>query len=961
MNRSGSTRTTGLLVAAGVALASAGILGTMILGSSPAKRAPQAGVGLPLKEPTQTGRGLRVEMADRSDASRRAMLIRSKTIEPLRGADYAVGEPSAWLYFRDGRSVYIRANEGHFTLPRQDQAPERGAFKGDVRVRLFSAEQGAPENPEGVAPSASFTLDQLDFDLTLGEAWTDAAFAGTLDATEFAGVGFRVVLDEPRQRIQKLTIARDLKVLVRESKGTVAGTSGAAGDAKSGSGIGAPAVETLYRLEGAGPVQLAGSGRFLDADRIEVFARLVDNKLRAGAIGELDLGGEPKRVATSEEPAGNTGAAPRAPSDKTVLLTVTAKGPVVLAPVSGAPELKSDDVYVRVHGTDRTLVFEDAASKAKATGAVMEYGATRRSVTVAGSASAPAVVSQAERGSLSGVRVSAELPAGVAQVRGAGELRDAAGRRSVAWTEQADFVFATERGVMTDRVKEVLITGNVVAKDRETGLSAGVVRAMFADDAAGRPQFSRVTAEDRVRVSDGKKSGAQADKLSATFKPGDAKGGTSQLASVTLAGNARASQDKTVLNASLIEADLGKGAKGETIATRVGASGNVKYDNGQGVLAQTERMTADPVARTVLLNGAGSSVAREQTKVTGTIIRLADAPGRMAVEGPGEFSHTGVAGKSGTKQVQSVSASWKSGMTYDDATGVLQCNGDVAAEMHPDADTTDRLAAGDLQLNLTPGSGVETPAGGKSAERSLVRALAHGVPGKDGTVRPVAIESRRYEPGSTGPNRKLVQLFYLEGPTVEADNAAGTLRVPTAGRLLELDRRDRAPVANLAAESPLAKAASDSRGKALFSWTGSMDFQRSSGLLSMNDGVNLTHERPDGLLTVMDCAKLEATVLTGNGTSPESGQLVSATASGGVVLRSRTSGNAASQQLDAWRVEYDAVRSSAKATSLPGGLVVLSDSAQPTPMRAAALDWEIKTGRATVLSPEPVVAPAPGK
>lgn len=205
--------------------------------------------------------------------------------------------------------------------------------------------------------------------------------------------------------------------------------------------------------------------------------------------------------------------------------------------------------------------------------------------------------------------------------------------------------------------------------------------------------------------------------------------------------------------------------------------------------------------------------------------------------------------------------------------------------------------------------------------------------------------------GGAEGERTLERLLYLEGPTIVADNTAGTLDVDRAGRMLIVDaRRSEAG----------GEDGSRLRGSTLFEWAGSLRMLREAGTMDMRRGVRMTHRRlADGEVTDLESERLTAAVRRtgepGGNDTPEgaepSGELVSATATGAVYVRSGT------RELVADRLEYDARAGTAVASAASGGVVSMFDERTAAPVTAERLFWDMVRDRVEVRRPGPIVAP----
>jgi hypothetical protein len=238
--------------------------------------------------------------------------------------------------------------------------------------------------------------------------------------------------------------------------------------------------------------------------------------------------------------------------------------------------------------------------------------------------------------------------------------------------------------------------------------------------------------------------------------------------------------------------------------------------------------------------------------------------------------------------------------------------------------------------------------------RRLLTLIATGSSVDHPGGQPARIESRRYGPPAADGSPVLSQLLYLEGGRIVIDNAAGTLDVPGAGKLVVADRRT--PEAERpAAPSPLA--GGSARGDALFNWQGSLHVERETGLMTMSHAVEMIHSRAgDGMVTQLTAPVLTARAPGGpeGGTAAPgsagdgAGRLQSVHAEGGVWVKS------GEQEITAHTIDYDADTGILTAHT-PGGVVRVTQGANI--WNAAAIRWDMHAGRIEIIDPPGSVSP----
>ncbi len=418
--------------------------------------------------------------------------------------------------------------------------------------------------------------------------------------------------------------------------------------------------------------------------------------------------------------------------------------------------------------------------------------------------------------------------------------------------------------------------------------------------------------------------------------------------------------------------------------------------------------------------GTLARVARGPTVITGLDVRLGGQPRSASIYGVGTFSHTAggdadsgrpFATEANQGDTTTFDAAWSQTMTFDDRAGTLRCVGDVDATMKRGDARVDRLQAWTVEATFDPSSqptpqanpgvtgaldltatgtdlGTEpaadagadpqpqpgaivsadheppdefliAPVDEQDQNRRVLSVIATGsiIDSPDGES--ATIESRRYAPTAADGSRVLLQLHYLQGPRIIADNAAGTLDVPGAGKLMVVDRRtpdeQRPAVASPPASPPTSPdpspfAGATARGDALFDWQGSLTAQRTDAgsSMTMTDRVRMTHRRNgDDLITSLDAPVLIAR--TGGAAQGQGERVQGVHAEGGVWVRS------GDKEVTADIVDYDAETGILTAVASLGNQVRVMDG--PNIWTASAIRWDMISGRIEIAAPGGVVAP----
>jgi hypothetical protein len=1006
--RRASARTAGLLLSVGILLVFAGVVTFFVVrhprGGRPASPPPSvepdpalvpAKDGLP-NPPSRFGggAGFHLQVVDKDDPSVVRAELSAARSTPIQGQAYrvALDQPVIWFFLKDGRTVHARADKGTAYLPDQGAGsapgrPQDGIMEGNVIARVFRPRaDGARPDPEVDEPLLVARTASVRFDAELGSVEAPERVEINHPAADFVGSGVLVLFNDVRQRLELLSVARPEKLVIRpdaaerdellsgvkppEKSERPAQRAGGSASSGSSSSRTAPArtpttapaaapVEDLYHLVADGPgssVKVTQGSRTIAAETMELWVRLVNNKLRPGAIMTSNVPRTVAKVQPSPTPpsspsssspskprATTTIAAEPAPavpqpapiavdSDEPVEITWT--GPLKVMPVESASELVYNDVLARFTSqSDHGVTIADEAAGTRGTGSMLEYGATRREVVLAGRSGAR-LESEAS-GLAVGSSFELSLVTGIARVPGAGELHGTGSKpRSLSWNNQAEFHFKLdERKEVTQVVTKVIADGSVKATDGDATLSGGALHATLVPVDAVTSRLQTLNLIGKARAEDGRGGELASDMLDVTFTaaPDDPRNADPRL--VTARGGVRAEREGSVLESTELEAAIARtGEKQELTATRIDAKEAVFIDR-DGTRASAPKLWADPIARVARLEGPHGSVRvqREGATIEGRDMTFRDAERQLAVAGPGKFTHNSQA--RGEAPITAVVATWTDSMNFDDLAGTVECVGDAEAVMttaEGGAITQrDTLKAQRVALWLTP-------AGANDADRELLRAELTG------DNAPATIETRRFTRPAADQPSELEQLMYLESARISADDRAGTLETPGAGRFLVLDRR---AAEQVRPDEPFG----GGRGTSMFTWNGSMRLDRAKGLVTLLEGVKLTHQRAgDNVVSELDCEKLTAVVREQPGESDArsfSGELVSAEAEGGVWIRAN------GRELIADRASYDAINRVLTARASPGNYVEVFDPGAVTPRTARELRWDMVKDRIDIVNP----------
>jgi len=531
------------------------------------------------------------------------------------------------------------------------------------------------------------------------------------------------------------------------------------------------------------------------------------------------------------------------------------------------------------------------------------------------------------------------------------------------------------------RVEEVELAGNASASTRrQTGAGAGgAVDAGGADGVGGE-------VDDRL----------SGDLLRVMLER-DAQGRDVPLR-VEVTGRGVAIGSGLQVTAPRIVAELSAarstdGRVAVTGARAEGPGGQAMVTGAGGLQAFADVIEADPVAQTARLTGAPARVLREGAELAASSVLLSqrdevvtiDAPGTLSAvaqqdaDGGGGGGGGSGGGAGGGSRPVRVSASWGGSARMDNKAGVIEARGGTQVNIAVGDEERNTIKGDRLELALMPGA-----AGSSERRVRSVRVLA--AEGQSGGG--ASVEHRRFavgvDGGGAGSGGALTRVVYLQGAEVRADAVSGLLEVPGAGKLLvdQAGEPAQAGVATASAPggSPLALLAGGSvaqgRGTSLFAWEGSLRMDRASGRLELRRGVQLTHRPSDAQSRLtLDCDELDADLTPRSGAgggggggggealgglsadlrrveargAVRAGELAGAGAGGEV---------AAGRELTALRVVFDAangVLSAAGSDETPATFV---DAAHSGPIRARALEWDLRGGRLSAEGMAPItIAP----
>lgn len=966
-------------------------------------------------------KGLQIQVMDRDNRDRVSAEFRSETITPLQAQRYEVTQPRATFYLDDGRVAHIRAEGGTMVMPDRTKTPETGTLRNNVVVRLFGVPlDGGRPDPDRDEPSMTWTGESLTFDATLGEVSTTEPFVLTSPGYEFRAGDAKLLINQTLERLELLTVrqggvltafavedpAETEPAPASETPADAAPPRDGAARAKSGGAADAepappppPPVVTLYQAVMRDDVRLDRAGHNIASDRLDLFARTIDNALPEGAIASVEItpanvesadaaetadaaepdSAEAERLASTDEqdeapsrsqPArgGGTETA-EGPETESAPVTEDAvlrwSGLLEIKPLALEPdELSENDLLARFTAERSGVVtFADRASDASGRAATVEYGFTSQRLILSGPSQESSVfLTSPTMGRATMGRLELDLGTGDGLVPGPFGVVANDKVSKLDARERTTLRFAARDGRVTGELREVICEGSVVASDADSTLKSDFLHAYFDIGESGGSKLRRLIARDTVSLSDGQGNGGTCDALDVAFAPN-----TDEPQPTSFDAQGRASfRDRTAkVDAEHLYATLRTPEGGGLEVAKAWGDGAVRFRRyTDQIEIRGEQLFADLDAELLEVqhDGALAHVARGPTVIKGESVTLRGLERTAIVTGPGMFDHS--AGKGDT--ASRVTAEWTQGMAFDDAAGLLEAAGEVRAINRPDPWTRETIAAAELRVELEPAVAETASATAGDGSEEGLDALG----GQDRPIRTVyaasaahlglgeelaTVESARFvdplpDPSDASESEPpLERAFRLSGIEIVSDNTAGTLDVPGRGRLFVADLRVPAD------ETPDAPADDgDQRGAALFDWAGSLHADRALGQAEMLDTVQMSHTNTrDGSRAILESMRLRINFAPGEGDDPEDlfGGLRSAIATENVYLRTET------QELTADVVEYDPDAGIARALAEGFGTVRILDRQTGSPMTASALIWDLLSDRVDVVDPSTVVIP----
>ena len=752
-----------------------------------------------------------------------------------------------------------------------------------------------------------------------------------------------------------------------------------------------PATPSIQRyfisLDREVQARVADSGS-IQADTLELCAAEVDGQLPQDAIKQIAVAQQqrsepepaptpatttavPTTATTASAPPPSSASPTDQPAPKSANdLVITWSGPMRVRPIDDTIPLQliEDSLALRFNSDDDSGITMDAPQR-RFTGQAKSatYFATRAIAELESSENERGRISMAveETGTLTAQSLSADLSTGRIAMKQRGLITtlnpDPTQTASVRWKNSADIQFALDPdGSITQRLASARFEGAAIAEQDGNSIGARVINATL------EPSLPPASALRTLELTEGVISSAENSMLSGSeliidFVPSEDEQSPPEPVRVVSNGNAIGRTPDAMLRAQSMQATLMRDPGGQTRIRTANADGDVNYRDSKRTTATAQKLVADGVREIITLSGQDSAVTQAGSSITGNQIVLRAQRRAVEVVGPGTFDHdialaddaNAVPGQLGHFQ-----ARWSDAMRFDDTLGTINCEGSVKVISTPDALTRDTLSADRMIINLTPMPSADPVAQRDAPQRELISARASGRASPGVQPVPASIESRTYSPIDP---ELATGVLYLEGAQILADNRSQTLEVPGAGTLLILDRKAKdpnTPNPDSAVPSEEDRTLSGS-GLTRFTWKSRMRLQRQLGEGTFTGDVVVDHKSlASNTLATLNTDTLTArfstdTRLEDNQTQSAalpsgSNQLESATAQGNVRFLFQ------GRELLSDTAVYDAIEDSLFASAIDNKRVTLYDAAQPAPVSARTMRWDLSRDRIEINAPSPV-------
>lgn len=280
-----------------------------------------------------------MQFADRADPTRIAGEVTADTSQPLPERRYQLTKPAAWFFTKDGKSVYVQADEGQMRVASEASRVstksnssnsakagsgagsaggiETATLTGHVLMRVYEVtSDGSRPDINTATPFATLKTSRISVDWLLGQMDVPESFDATWRTLDYSGQAAVVQFDAQTRIIDSIAIAKTNEVIIHpsadrsttSSKPTSTHSPNASSAnpkiaqstqptpptthqptnsreptnpaASSDQDDDAPSVESFYSINTKDTLTVTqGDGLKLTAASLQAYARLIDGKL----------------------------------------------------------------------------------------------------------------------------------------------------------------------------------------------------------------------------------------------------------------------------------------------------------------------------------------------------------------------------------------------------------------------------------------------------------------------------------------------------------------------------------------------------------------------------------------------------------------------------------------------------------------------------------------------------------
>ncbi len=957
---------------------------------------------IPDLDELEQGARMLVTIVDRDDPTRIAGTLEADQFEPMGGGQRRLVNPDGWIYMRDGRRVHITADHGVVMMPDPNEAPDSGTLEGNVTIHSYDpATTDAVGSAMGITSSAdqipamTAKFDQpVEFERRYHRLTSDGRFTIDSAGLSFIGYDLTVMLNEVKGRIELIDVRKGERLILRPDANTPTRVTRAPQQYKLSTVAypnaliqdNAPVAASQdspkqqpYHVEIKDQVlvDLIGTGT-LRADTLDVWAMLIDGSLSSDAVKQIQFAqtesntdnsseSQPQSITQTPTPAtpqtatAQPGSTTTDHQDGEVVLTWD--GPLVVRPIEDVSQtmLASEQLALSFRSQDR-VTFDAPAQGFSGSVDALTYGATSAKLSLSSSGDQTIELIADQTGTLHAQQLTADLDSGMISIDSSGRLESIQAtdepRARIDWNDSASFKLAKlDSGELTGRLTAATFQGRVLGTRADAVMRTQSLVAQLDDDGPMESALRSIELSNGSLHSD---SGSlTADAIAIGFTP-SYDGSSVDPVSLNANGAVLAISQDGRVETTKLDASLFSDVDGSTRVKRAVAIGDTKFLGENQTTARGHRVDLNTELDTIQITSSDpsdqASAGQAGSLIHGDDILINTRSRSILVEGPGSFDHDIVAdgAASGFRSDMSgghLRVTWEESMRFDDALGFIECSGEVVAVSTPDAYTLDTLKADRLEIDLTPAPSTRrTTTAENEPERKLIEARAFGRAVSGSDAIPASVESRTYDPQN--PERA-VGVMYLEGAQLIADNKSQVLSVPTSGMLVLMDRSEDQP-GGQPADSTSVMPNTSGPGLTRMTWLGSMDLNRASGNALVLSEVNIRHKSlTSGRVSQLGCDQLQASFTGSQATDPAAPITMHAAEASGRVRFTDLQRTLLSDH-----AIYDAKAETMFAFADQDRLVTLRDTADPTPISAKTLLWDLRRDLVEIDAPSPVRAPS---